>query len=60
MRLQVRFEVDVPDDMPVDAAEEWVAFEVHDRNDITPRHPQMNRAIDRNRVDNPARYRWGN
>ncbi len=46
MRLQIRFELEVPDDMPLDAAKEWVAFEVGERNDMTPRHPQMDRELD--------------
>jgi hypothetical protein len=45
-RLQVRFEIDVPDDMPIDAACEWIAFEVGVRCDITLRHPQMNKDME--------------
>ena len=41
-RFRVEFEVDVPDDMPLDAAEEWVAFEVGARCQMQPRHDQMN------------------
>lgn len=46
MRLQIKFEVEVPDDMPFDAAREWIAFEVNARSDMTPRHPQMNHDVE--------------
>ena len=40
-RITVKFQVDVPDDMPLDAAYEWIAFEVGARGDMKLRHPQM-------------------
>jgi muconolactone delta-isomerase len=45
-RIEVRFEVEVPADMPLDAAEEWIAFECHARAEMEVRHPQMERDIE--------------
>jgi len=46
MRLQVRFELDVPDDMPLAAAKEWIAYEVGDQNSMQIRHPMMERDVE--------------
>jgi hypothetical protein len=46
MRLEVEFLIDVPDDMPMDAAEEWISFEVGAIAQMTARHPQMERDLE--------------
>jgi hypothetical protein len=40
-RLRVSFEVEVPDDMPTEKAEEWIAFEIGASCQMRATHPQM-------------------
>ena len=45
-RIEVRFDVDVPDDMPWQQAEEWIAFEVGARGEMRVVHPQMEKDLE--------------
>jgi hypothetical protein len=40
-RLRVSFEVEVPDDMPTEKAEEWIALEIGASCQMRATHPQM-------------------
>jgi hypothetical protein len=46
MRLDVRFQVDVPDDMPLDLARKWIGFEIGAYADLRIEHPQMECDLD--------------
>jgi len=45
-RVSVRFDVEVPDDMSFEKAEEWIAFETKYSSQMTADHPQMNKDME--------------
>jgi len=44
--VKVQFEVNIPDDMNIDDAEEWIGFEVGAARQMTPVHPQMEKDLE--------------
>lgn len=44
--VKVQFKVNIPDDMGMDDAEEWIGFEVGANRQMTPVHPQMEKDLE--------------
>jgi len=44
--VKVQFEVNIPLDMDIDDAEEWIAFAVGANCQMTPVHPQMEKDLE--------------
>ena len=44
--VKVQFEVNIPDDMGMDDAEEWIGFEIGAYRQMTPVHPQMQKDLE--------------
>ena len=44
--VKVQFEVNIPDDMGMDDAEEWIGFEIGASRQMTPVHPQMEKDLE--------------